>query len=186
MPSAFGTVEDVQRQLDRAIAAIDEDRDRTAEAKDRLKREVYNEARSKVVQQVEEERERVEEDLRVARKMAFAPPVLQGKNIDEAQVARWYHGEIEKLKGEREPAKILEQLQDAVLFSNPVRAKACLCQGYRLQNEQIVSRYFEAYPDEEPYWQEFVRAAEQYNELEVARNTFSAGARIRPLEHYLA
>jgi len=180
------SVEDIQRQLDRAIVAIDEDRDRTAESKERLKREVYNEARSKVVQEVEEEREKVEEDLRVARKMAFAPPVLQGSRIDEVQVAKWYFEECEKIKDVREPARVLEMLHDAVLLSNPVKAKACLVQGYRLHNETIVTRYFEAYPDEEPHWQEFVEAAEAYNAWEKARNTFSAGSRIRPLEHYLA
>jgi len=186
MTDTRSPVEEVQRQLDRAIAAIDEDRDRTAEAKERLKREVYDEARSQVVQQVEEEREKVEEDLRVARKMAFAPPVLQGKNIDEAFVAKWYYDECEKIKDIREPARILERLQVAVLLGNPVVAKSCLVAGYRLQNEQIVTRYFESFPDEEPYWQEFVSAAEAYNEWERARNTFSAGSRIRPLEPYLA
>src|SRR5215211_8027143 len=102
------SVEDVQRQLDISVARVHEDLDKTAEAKNSMIEQLYSEARAKVVQDVEREREALEEDLRIARREAFAPPVLEGRNIDEAFVAKWYHEEIEKLRDETAPAKVLE------------------------------------------------------------------------------
>ena len=180
------SVDDVQRTLDNAVRRIHEDLDKTAEARNRLVREVYSQARTQLEQDVEAERERIEEDLRVARREAFAPPILEGCRIDDAFVAKWYHEEIEKLKDERESQKVMEMLQEAVLFNNLPKAKAILCKGYQMGNSEIVRRYLENFPDEQQAWDNLVEASEAYNQFEKVQHMFSAGSRLRPIEAYLA
>jgi hypothetical protein len=109
MPHQQQSVEDVQRQLDRAVASINEDIDLTREAKNRMVREVYDRARSQVARDVQDGREELEADLKVARRMAFAPPVLEvpeGRRPDPAYVAKWYADEVDKMREIRDPSEI--------------------------------------------------------------------------------
>ncbi|HVF02134.1 MAG TPA: hypothetical protein VNA27_12490 [Rubrobacteraceae bacterium] len=185
-PQSKSSVEDVQRQLDRAVARIHEDLDLTAEAQNRLVREVYEKARDQVSRDVEDGREDLEADLRVARRMAFAPPVVEGKRIDESHVARWYADEVDKVRQIREPKQLEQRFQDALLINNLCAAKAILVRAYELRNNTLVGRYFESFPDERDVWDNFIEAAEAYNEWERAQRLFSTPNRLKPLESYLA
>jgi hypothetical protein len=186
MPQNQGMVEDIGRQLDNAVARIHEDLDLTNEAKNRMIKEVYQEARSKIVQDAEEAREDLEADLRVARRTALAPPALQGSRIDEAQVAKWYFEEIQERKEISEPLKLEEVLNEAILYNNVVRAKAVLCRAYAMGNSRLVGRYLESFPEEEAAWDDLQNAAEAYNEWERGAQFFGTSGRLAPLEHYLA
>src|SRR5919107_6170252 len=95
------SVEDVQRQLDRAVASIMEDIDLSEQAKDRMVKEVYEQARSQVARDVQEGKDELLADLAVARRMAFAPPVVEvseGRRPDPAFVAKWYADEVDKVR----------------------------------------------------------------------------------------
>ena len=190
MPHQQQSVEDVQRQLDRAVASINEDIDLTAEAKRRMVEEVYDKARSQVARDVQDGKEELEADLAVARRMAFAPPDLTasdgGRRPDPAFVAKWYAEEVDRLREIRDPSEIERLLQEALLVNNVVRCKAILVRAYELRNQTLVARYFESFPDERAVWDNFVEAAEAYNQWERASHMFSASSRLRPLEHYLA
>jgi hypothetical protein len=185
-PQSKSPVEDVQRQLDRAVARIHEDLDLTAEARNRLVKEVYEEARSKVARDVQDGKEELEADLKVARRMAFAAPVLEGRRIDDSFVQWWYQQEIDKVREIREPKELEKRLQDALLTNNLCAAKAILVRAYELRNNTLVARYFENFPDERSAWDNFVEAAEAWNEFERASRLFSASSRLKPLEAYLA
>lgn len=180
------SVEDTQRQLDRAVASIHEDLDLTNEAKNRMVREVYDKARSQVARDVQDGKEELEADLRVARRMAFAPPVLEGRRIDDAFVAWWYAQEIEKVREIREPQELEHLFHQAELTNNLCLSKAILVRAYELRNQHIVTLYFEAHEDERAAWDNFVEAAEAWNQWEKAAHLFSASSRLRPLEAYLA
>jgi hypothetical protein len=186
MPQNISSVQDVQRQLDNAVARIHEDIDLTEEARNRMVKEVYEEARSKVARDVQDGKEELEADLKVARRMAFAPPVIEGRRVDESFVARWYADEVDKVRQITEPKELERRLQDALLINNLPAAKAILVRGYELRNTLIVTRYFESFPDERDVWDNFTEAAEAFNEFERASHLFSASSRLKPLEHYLA
>ncbi len=186
---AVPSVADIQRQLDRAVASIHEDLDLADHAKERMIREVYSEARSKVIQDAQEQKGDLEADLRAARRVAFAPPVLEvpeGRRPDPAIVAKWFYDEIDSLKEVTEPGELEKILQEALLMSNHPRAKACLIRGYELANSNIITKYYESYPDEKDFWDAYVEAAENFNEWERGMGMFSAPSRLKPLEHYLA
>jgi hypothetical protein len=189
MPQNISSVEDVQRQLDNAVARIHEDLDLRDEAKNRMIEEVHEEARSRVAREVQEGREDLEADLKVARRMAFAPPpltVTEGRRPDPAYVARWYSDEVDRVREMREPTQLEHEFQQAMLTNNVVRAKAILVRAYELQNDRLVGLYFESFPEERDVWDNFVEAAQAYNSWEKASHLFSASSRLRPLEHYLA
>lgn len=182
-------VETAQKQLDAAVQRIHRDIDLTAEARNRMVEDVYSKARDEVFQEFQAEREKLELDMREARRLAFAPPILEvseGRKPDPALVAKWYYEEIEKLKEIREPAKLEEVLQEALLLNNLPLAKAVLVRGYQLGNSMLVGRCFESFPDERGYWDNFIEKAEAYNAHEKSMSMFGAASRLRPLEHYLA
>ena len=180
--------EDIQRKLDRAVEMINADLDTKAEAKDRQIKEVYEKARSEAIQHAQAEKEDLEVAMRIARRKAFAPPVIEtdGRRPDPVVVQQAYMRAVEKLEEFTEQEEILRQLQKAELLNDPFLGKACLVRGYQLNNSTIVGRYFDVYPDEKPVWDEFMDAAEAYNEHERGMSFFSASHRLRPLESYLA
>jgi hypothetical protein len=188
MPKTLRSIEDVQRKLDRAIQTINSDLDLRDEAKERQIKQIYSEARSNAIQIAERERENLEIEMRVARRKAFAPPVIEaeGRRPDPVTVQQAYARAVEKLEEIRDPQEVLRHLQKAELLNDPFLAKACLVRGYELENSLIVSRYFDVYPDEKQVWDEFSDSAERYNEHERAMSMFSASSRLRPLEAYLA
>jgi hypothetical protein len=149
---------------------------------------VYAEARSEAIQLAEQERQELEVEMKIARRKAFAPPVIEteGRRPDPVVVQQAYMRACEKLENVREPNEVLRYLQKAELLNDPFLAKACLVRGYELENSLIVSRYFDVYPDEKAYWDEFSDAAEALNEWERGMSFFSAPNRLRPLDHYLA
>jgi hypothetical protein len=144
--------------------------------------------RAQVIAEVEKEKEDLEIAMKIARRAAFAPPVIEaeGRRPDPVLVQQSYMKAIEKLEDIRDPQEILKQLQKAELLNDPFLAKACLVRGYQLQNSTVVGRYFDVYPDERGFWDAFIDAAEEYNAHEKAQSFFSAPHRLRPLEHYLA
>ena len=182
-------VEDIQRKLDRAVEMINADLDTKAEAKERQIKEIYSKARSEAIQQAQAEKEDLEIDMKIKRRKAFSPPVLDsvdGRRPDPVAVQQAYMRAVEKLEEFTEQEEILRQLQKAELLNDPFLAKACLVRGYQLNNSTIVGRYYDTYPDEKPVWDEFMDAAERYNEHERGMSFFSASHRLRPLESYLA
>jgi hypothetical protein len=184
----YTPVEDVQRKLDRAIQNINSDLDLKDESKERMIRDVYQEARSEAIQEAQTALEDAEIEMKIARRLAFAPPVIEteGRRPDPVAVQQAYVRSYEKLEDVRDPNEILQALQKAELLNDPFMAKACLVRGYELGNSTIVGRYFDCYPDERAFWDDFTEAAEAYNELERAMSMFSASSRLRPLEQYLA
>jgi hypothetical protein len=178
------SVEDTQRRLDKAVKAIHRDLDLKDQAKERMIRDVYEQARTEAIQAEQEEKERLEIEMKVARRAAFAPPVVKGADPVSTQQA--YSYAYERIEDERDPQLLLERLQKAELLNDPFMAKAILVRGYELGNSTIVGRYFDVYPDERGYYDDFIEKAEEFNAQEKAMSLFSACNRIRPLEHYLA
>src|SRR5215212_8454193 len=169
MAKEMQRVEDIQRKLDRAVENINADLDLKDESKARMIKDVYSEARSEAIQQAEAEKEDLLIELKIARRKAFAPPVLQdvdGRKPDAVTIQQAYMRAYEKLEDVRDPEEILQRLQKADLLNDPFTAKACLVRGYELGNSTIVGRYFESMPDERPFWDDFTAAAEAYNEHE--------------------
>lgn len=187
--TSIGSVEDIQRKLDIAVQRVHDDLDLKEEAKQRMIEEVYSEARSQAIQWAEAQKEELLITLKIARRKAFSPPVLQdvdGRKPDAVTVQQAFMRSYEKLEQVMDQEELLRQLQKAELLNDPFLAKACLVRGYELENSTVVGRFFDAYPDERPVWDEFMDAAEAYNEWEKGQSFFSAAHRLRLLEHYLA
>jgi hypothetical protein len=183
------SAEDAQRALDNAVKRINEMTDLKEEARERMVRDVYSKARAKVVQDAEEAKQELLADLRAARRVAFAPPDLTpsdgGRRPDPAFVAWWYAQEIQKVREIREPRELEHMLQEALLTNNLPACKAVLIRAYELQNERLVTQYFESFPEELDAYENYSAAAEALNEWERAQNSFSSPHRLPPLEKYL-
>ena len=179
------SAEDAQRALDNAVKRINQQVDLKEEARERMIRDVYSKARAKVVQDAEEEKQELLADLRAARRVAFAPPSVEGRKVDDGFIAWWYAQEIEKVREIREPQQLEHMLQEALLVNNLPACKAVLVRAYELQNERLVTQYFESFPEELDAWENYNAAAEALNEWEKAQNSFSSPHRLPPLEKYL-
>src|SRR5919112_2133193 len=142
------SAEDAQRALDNAVRRINENVDLKEESRERMIRDVYSKARAKVVQDAEEEKQELLADLRAARRIAFAPPSVEGRKVDDGFIAWWYAQEIEKVREIREPQHLEHLLQEALLVNNLPACKAVLVRAYELQNERLVTQYFESFPEE--------------------------------------
>ena len=104
------SAEDAQRALDNAVKRINQQVDLKEEARERMVRDVYSKARAKVVQDAEEEKQELLAALRAARRIAFAPPSVEGRKVDDGFIAWWYAQEIEKVREILEPQQLERML----------------------------------------------------------------------------
>src|SRR5215212_8914804 len=107
--TAGAFVEETQRKLDQAVKAIHRELDLKDEAKERMIRDVYEQARTEAIQAEQELRDQLEIEMKIARRAAFAPPQVEGADPVSCQQA--YSYAYEKIEEERDPNVLMHKLQ---------------------------------------------------------------------------
>ncbi len=146
----------------RKVEEVRGDWTRSEDAKRRDLQAAYEEARTTHDRLADEYRKSIDERLEKTRSAAFSVPKV-GK--DRALDVLVYRDALDRVSKTREPRELSDTLTRAQMTGDAALAKAVLFRGYELQNPGLVGSYFESHPDELPRWEEFMRAAEEHNQV---------------------
>ncbi len=156
-------ISDVQRRYEANVRSIQNEVDRTQEYKAREIARVYSEATQRAQEIFQNEKDRLEVELKAARHTAFQP-VLKG--ADPASLWDSYRSCLAEAKKITTPNDLQAAMEEAEMIGDSVKAKALLYRAYELQDSKSVGTYLHNHPDEKPIWDKLVQASEDDNEFE--------------------
>jgi vacuolar-type H+-ATPase subunit E/Vma4 len=178
------SVEDVSRDYDSKARRVLEDATLRAEYQREVLETLYDEAREQIQKQIDEERETLEDNLRVARRLLFQSADMEG-NKDKALLYMLYHHHLEKV-WEMDSANELDRyFQRVTLVDDVVGIKACLVRAVELSQTDIVNRILHEYPSWQEVFEHYTEASEELREYSRSPHAFFGSGRLRTPREYL-
>jgi hypothetical protein len=163
MPDFPQQISDVQRRYEANVRTIQNEIDRKEEYKAREIQRVYDDATQKAQEIFQNEKDRLEVELKAARHTAFQP-VLKG--ADPAALWDSYRSCLAEAKRITTANDLQAAMEEAEMIGDAVKAKALLYRAYELQDGKSVGTYLHNHPEEKPVWDQLVKASEDVNEFE--------------------
>ena len=145
-----------REKLERRLADIRADEDLTREAKARMMRPVYEEAKREERRLHEERRSGLVERARAAERKAFAAPALHGS--DPALVQMNYRAALDSVEGITDPGALARKLERAVITGDKTLARAVAWRANDYGADRVVTAYLDSDEDARKDWTEWADA----------------------------
>jgi hypothetical protein len=161
------TIQEKMLRVDRDYRARVEQIRQAGRLSDAARREdlqaAYDKAKNAYLQLADEYRSDVQCRLEETRKAAFSAPRVGN---DRALDTLVYRDALDRSSGVQESRDLSDMLDRAEVIGDVPLARAVLYRAYHLGDESVVHAYFQKYPKELRAWDEFMDAAQEYNQLE--------------------
>jgi hypothetical protein len=181
MSTVESQIASLQDRYDRQAKTIMGDIDRSVDYRARELQRVYDETRQKAQNALDDERDRLEVELRAARREVFQP-VLEGAR-DAATLWDSYRACIAEAKKPTSASEVREALQEAEKIGDDLMAKALQHRAVELGDTKSLELYLAPRPQERQKYEELIRASEEWNEFERQHLVFGL-SRFRKPEEY--
>ncbi len=157
-------LDSLQTSYDRRVKETLADADLSQEYKAELVARLYDEAREKAQKLIDAERDRLEAELRAARRAVFEPDLGGAK--DGAALRASYRERLEHAKKLTSADEVGEALEEAELTGDDLMAKALLYRAFALGDTESVGAYLASRPQEAANYEAFMAISEEWNEFE--------------------
>lgn len=164
MSALESQIQELQRKYDTAVGNVMADRDSSIEYKAKLISSVYDETRTKAEKVISDERDKLEVELRSARREVFQP-VLEGAR-DSASLWASYRECLDRAKKLTSPSEVREALNEAELVGDDLMAKALQWRAVQLGDSKSLDLYLGPRPEEARKYERLIEASEAWNAFE--------------------
>jgi hypothetical protein len=142
---------------------------------------IYDETRQKAQNLLDEERDRLEVELRAARRGAFQPTLAGAR--DSATLWSAYRECLDRAKKLNSPNEVREAMSESFLLGDDLMSRALLFRAFSIGDSKSVKMFLDEHPEDQKNYDQFVQASEEWNQFEKSSLFFGLSRFRKPQEY---